>query len=227
MKIVVIVAMDKEFCRVNELLESSVVGDICGKEIAEGSMGANTIILAQCGIGKVNAAIGTVELIRRYAPDAIVSTGVAGGVPPILTPQEVVAAESVCYHDVYCGPECHFGQIMGMPLSFPCDKVFVEKAKSLYCGVKIYSGLIVTGDWFVDSRKKMSAIRDKFPNAMAVDMESAAIAQVCHVYSIPFISFRIISDVPLRDEKAQMYRDFWDNIADKSFNVTKAFLEIL
>ena len=73
----------------------------------------------------------------------------------------------------------------------------------------------------------MSSIIANFPDAMAVDMESAAIAHVCHQYDVPFISFRIISDIPLKDNKAQQYFDFWEKISDNSFNVTKSFLEKL
>ena len=73
----------------------------------------------------------------------------------------------------------------------------------------------------------MRGILGHFPGATAVDMESCSIAQTCHVYGVPFISFRIISDVPLKDTKAQQYYDFWATMADGSFGVTKAFLESL
>ena len=66
-----------------------------------------------------------------------------------------------------------------------------------------------------------------FPEAMAVDMESCSIAQVCHLFNVPFVSFRIISDVPLKDHKAQMYFDFWDRLAGGSFEVTRQFIEAI
>ena len=88
----------------------------------------------------------------------------------------------------------------------------------------MHEGLIVTGDWFVDSRLKMQSILDCFPNAMAVDMESCSIAQVCYIYKVPFVSFRIISDVPLKDEKAAQYYDFWERLSNGSFDITKRFL---
>ncbi|MDY4951382.1 MAG: 5'-nucleosidase, partial [Prevotella sp.] len=74
------------------------------------------------------------------------------------------------------------------------------------------------------SREKMRSILDAFPEAEAVDMESCSIAQTCHIFGVDFISFRIISDVPLNDHKAQMYFDFWDRMANGSFEVTKKFL---
>ena len=93
--------------------------------------------------------------------------------------------------------------------------------------ISLHPGLIVTGDWFVDSKEKMREIVGHFPEAKAVDMESAAIAQTCYLSHVPFISFRVISDIPLRDTDASQYHDFWNTIADNSFQVTKTFVEQL
>lgn len=225
MKIGIVIAMDKEFSRVRDLLtDARNIED--GRFVSStGRIGQNDIVLVQCGIGKVNSAVGTLEVIKHFSPDAIISTGVAGGVPTSLNQMEVVVAETTCYHDVYCGPESVYGQIPGQPSVFSCDADLVAKAISLDCGVKINRGLIVTGDWFVDSREKMRSIVANFPDAMAVDMESASIAHVCHMYNVPFISFRIISDIPLKDSKAKMYNDFWGEMADNSFRVTQSFLK--
>lgn len=227
MKVGIVIAMDKEFQRVRELLIGAEDIEVEGRKFVTGRIGENDIVLLQCGIGKVNAAIGATELIDRFNPDAVVSTGVAGGASTSLNVQEVVVATETCYHDVYCGSEQAYGQIMGMPARFTSDQQLLEKALSIDCGVKINQGLTVTGDWFVDSREKMRSIIEHFPEAMAVDMESAAIAHVCCLRKVPFISFRIISDIPLKDDKAQQYFDFWERIADGSFHVTKAFLETI
>ena len=80
---------------------------------------------------------------------------------------------------------------------------------------------------FVDDQEKMRSIIRLFPEAMAVDMESAAIAQTCHVFGIPFVSFRVISDIPLKDTKASQYHDFWAHVVDTSFATTRRFLEQL
>ena len=181
--------------------------------------------MQQCGIGKVNSAIGAVEMIDCYHPDLVISTGVAGGADTSLEVTDVVVSTECCYHDVYCGDECKAGQVLGMPERFACPEELARKATSLNCPTRVRSGLIVSGDWFVNSREKMQSILDQFPEAQAVDMESSSIAQTCHIYNTPFISFRIISDIPLKDHKAQMYYDFWERMAEGSFEVTKAFLE--
>jgi adenosylhomocysteine nucleosidase len=83
---------------------------------------------------------------------------------------------------------------------------------------------MVSGDWFVDTKEKMREILSHFPDAKAVDMESCSIAQTCYIYKVPFLSFRIISDIPLKDTDASQYFDFWNRMAEGSFNVTRRFL---
>lgn len=216
MKIGVIVAMDKELQQLQHLFDNS------------------RIIVEKCGIGKVNAAIGASEMIRKHRPDVIISSGCAGGNGNDINVQDVVVGKEVSYHDVYCGTAIDdttiYGQVQGMPARYQADAMLLEKARSLSLTtshISLHEGLIVTGDWFVDSKDKMRSIIEKFPEAKAVDMESAAIAQTCHIYKVPFISFRVISDIPLRDTDASMYHDFWATIAENSFQVTKSFIESL
>ena len=228
MRIAIIVAMDKEFIRIKELLEQVEETAIGGRSYTSGRLGNNELVLHQCGIGKVNAAIGVTELIRLFNPDLVVSTGCAGGASDMLEVTDVVVSSQLAYHDVYCGcalGETAYGQVQGMPARYTTPREIVEKA--LACGERIHEGLIVTGDWFVDDREKMRSIIRLFPEAMAVDMESAAIAQTCHVFGIPFVSFRVISDIPLKDTKASQYHDFWAHVADTSFATTRRFLEQL
>ncbi|HBN46218.1 MAG TPA: 5'-nucleosidase [Prevotella sp.] len=229
-KIGIIVAMDKEFAQLRTLLDDCRTERRHHKDFVIGTMEGAEIILQQCGIGKVNSAIGAVEMIDCYAPDLVMSTGVAGGADVSLNPLDVVVATECAYHDAYCGEEVERGQIMGMPPRFACPKDLVNKALSLngvVDGTAVRSGLTVSGEWFVDSRGKMREILSDFPDAMAVDMESCSIAQTCHIYHTPFISFRIISDVPLKDNKGAQYFDFWNRMAEGSFEITRHYLQAL
>ena len=176
-------------------------------------------------MGKVNAAVGCVEMIRRYKPDAIISMGCAGGNGNGLHIGDVIASKEVAYHDVYCGDKLVYGQIHGMPSRFVADSVLLKIAFQL--DAKVIPGLIVTGDWFVDSKEKMSEIVSHFPDTKAVDMESAAIAQVCYLYEIPFISFRIVSDMPLKDEHASQYYNFWETASEETFRIAKQYVKSL
>ena len=219
--------MDKEFVQLSSLLTEAQTEEHAGKSFTLGKIGEKSIVMQKCGIGKVNAAVGTVEMISVYHPDLIISTGCAGGAASHLHITDVVVGTEYRYHDVYCGSEVEYGQFVGMPASFMPSSELVEKALHLPCDTQVHGGLMVSGDWFVDSQEKMRGILSQFPEAIAVDMESCAIAQVCHLRQVPFISFRVISDMPLSDEKASQYFDFWSRLADGSFEVTKTFIQSL
>ena len=77
------------------------------------------------------------------------------------------------------------------------------------------------------NKGELDEIKHNFPEGLAVDMESASIAQVCYLYQIPFISFRIISDTPGADKHFEQYQNFWGEMADRSFHVTETFLKAL
>ena len=213
MKIGIIVAMDKELQQLQHLFTDGHV------------------IVQKCGIGKVNAALGAADMISQYKPDVIISSGCAGGHGDDIKVQDVVVSSEIAYHDVYCGEAIGhsvYGQVQGLPPRFQADPTLLQKALSLQpSDVSLHAGLIVTGDWFVDTKDKMREIVGHFPEAKAVDMESAAIAQTCYLRHVPFISFRVISDMPLYDTDASQYHDFWSTIADHSFQVTKTFVEQL
>lgn len=220
--------MDKEFVQLKTLLDEAHTECRNFKDFVIGRLDDAEIIMQQCGIGKVNSTIGAVEMIDGYHPDLLISTGVAGGADATLNPLDVVVARECAYHDAYCGTEVEYGQIMGMPARFKSPEDLVDKALRLNergTGFKVKSGLTVSGEWFVDSREKMMEILKRFPEATAVDMESCSIAQTCHIYKTPFISFRIISDVPLKDEGGAQYYDFWSRMAEGSFEITRAFLK--
>ena len=190
------------------------------------------VLVEKCGIGKVNAALGAQRMINEFHPDCIISSGCAGGNGDDINVQDVVVSKELCYHDVYCGKAIDdstiYGQVQGLPARYQADPYLLSKAISLQpTDIALHPGLIVTGDWFVDSKDKMREIVGHFPEAKAIDMESCAIAQTCYINKVPFISFRVISDVPLRDTNASQYHNFWDTIAEHSFQVTKSFVESL
>ena len=210
MKIGIIVAMDKELKQLQSLFASE------------------NVRVEKCGIGKVNAALGAQRMIQEFHPDVVISSGCAGGNGAEVRVQDVVVSSELAYHDVYCGTAIdnatQYGQVQGLPARYKPEARLLEKARLL---PNVHPGLIVTGDWFVDSKEKMREIIGHFPEAKAVDMESCAIAQTCYLAGVPFISFRVISDKPLEDTDASQYHDFWNTVADTSFQVTKSFVESL
>lgn len=221
MKIGIIVAMDKELEQLQKLFSE------------------DEVIVRKCGIGKVNAALGAQKMINEHHPDCIISSGCAGGNGDDINIQDIIVSAELTYHDVYCGRAIDdttiYGQVQGLPARYKADPTLLAKAEELKTknlklrteAFKLHKGLIVTGDWFVDSKDKMRDIIGHFPEAKAVDMESCAIAQTCFINNIPFVSFRIISDIPLRDTDASQYHNFWETIADQSFQITRQYIELL
>lgn len=222
MKIGIIVAMGVEFQLVEALLNGKNDHEIRGIRYVTGKLGEKDIVLGQCGIGKVCAAVGTVEMIRHFSPDYILNTGVAGGIDARLRVMDMVVGKEVVYHDVWCGTGNERGQVQGMPARYEADVKLLGAALSVTSDIALCAGLICSGDQFITDRVVLESIKKNFPEGLAVDMESGAIAQVCYMYAIPFLSCRIISDTPGQVENnALQYKDFWTAAPEKSFEILK------
>lgn len=225
MKIAVIAALSQERAQLEQLIVNPISCQNGLFTCVQGTIGVHSITIMQSGIGKVNAAIGTHNIVCSIHPDAVINTGVAGGVSGAVEVMDVVAATEVVYHDVWCGPGNAVGQIQDMPPRFTCNPTLVQTAYALKGRTSVRCGLICTGDKFITSQTDMQTIRNNFPKMLSVDMESAAIAHVCWMYNVPFISFRIISDTPGVQSHWQQYQDFWTTLAQRSFDVVRSFLE--
>lgn len=196
----------------------------------QGAIAGNDVWLMQCGIGKVNSALGAAEMISRFETDCVISSGVAGGIDESLRVMDIVVSSRCCYHDVWCGDGNEMGQVQGLPLFFESSRELHNYAMSLKAASDstIHGGLIVSGDQFITNREELNKIKSAHQEALAVDMESCSIAQCCHLYGIPFISFRIISDTPAQtDDHAAQYENFWGEIASRSFLTIERLLKSL
>ena len=212
MRIGIIVALDGEFEQIKNLLGGR----------SEGRIGPNEVVVRRSGMGKVNAALGAQAFINEYPLDCLVSSGVAGGLSRDLGSLDLFAAKEVVYHDVWCGEGNAYGQIQGLPERFICDPTLY--AKAIEAGAN--GGLMASGDFFISNSAEADAILSHFPEAAAVDMESGALAQTCHIHGVPFMSLRIISDRAGENHQAE-YDDFWKTVADDSFEAVRRFLESL
>lgn len=222
----IIVAMGAEFRLVEALLQDRAEENIHGYCFVKGQVAGKEVVLMQCGIGKVCAAVGAVEMIRTYCPDYILNTGVAGGIDSRLRVMDIVLGKEVVYHDVWCGEGNAYGQVQGMPERFCGSEGLLQVAEAVESDVRLCSGLICSGDRFITDEQSLADIKKNFPEGLAVDMESGAIAQVCHIYDVPFLSCRIISDTPGHVENhALQYQDFWVTAPEKSFEVLKQIIE--
>ena len=219
MKIGIIVAMRKELDLLLPLLQDSEESRMSGFEFYCGKMGRHDVMLMQCGIGKVNAAMGTLMLVNNFTPNYVINTGVAGGADTKVNVMDVVAGARVAYHDVWCGPESVLGQVQGLPLYFEGAKRLIDIVPERD---HIHKGLICSGDQFIDTIEAVNRIKGNFPDALAVDMESGAIAQVCHLNKVPFLALRVISDSPgASHDNTKQYLDFWTDAPQETFMLLK------
>lgn len=228
MKIGIIVAMGKELQLLLPLLENRTEAQAEGRTYYTGQIGGNDIFLLQCGIGKVNAALSTDMLVRLCRPDLVVNSGVAGGADASMHVLDLLVADTVAYHDVWCGPGTEWGAASGCDTLMTCSPVVLEEARKVLAGNPHFrEGLICSGDIFVSKAEEVAAIKSHFPQALAVDMESGAVAQVCSMHSIPFSIIRVVSDTPGQAENISQYENFWTDAPRETFSALVSILSNL
>lgn len=220
MKIGIIVAMGKELSLLLPLINDRSTVTINDIAFHTGNLANHEITAMQCGIGKVNAAVGTLTMIENFHPDIVMNTGVAGGTGGGAGILDVVVADRIAYHDVWCGPGTQWGDAAGCPRFFESMPALTA-LPCLNGNDAIKHGLICSGDIFVSKVEEVEHIRSLFPDVMAVDMESAAIAQVCHLKNVPFFCMRVISDTPGGDDNIAQYENFWDDAPKHTFETLK------
>lgn len=225
MKIGIIVAMRKELDLLLHLMANTAAIEMNDVVFHRGELGGHEVIAMQCGIGKVNAAVGALTLIENFHPALIVNTGVAGGAGGGAGILDVVVGERVAYHDTYCGPGTEWGEAAGCPRYFCPPEALLGLPLFERQGVK--KGLICSGDIFVSRPDEVARIKELHPGVMAVDMESAAIAHVCHLKGVAFLSVRVISDTPGAADNISQYESFWDDAPRHTFDVLSGLLSSL
>ncbi|MHC5247602.1 5'-methylthioadenosine/adenosylhomocysteine nucleosidase [Enterococcus sp. LJL90] len=197
MKIGIICAMEEEIKVLRENIERPISWERGGALFISGSIGQHEVIVVRSGIGKVLAAVTTVLLIQQYGVNMVINSGSAGGIGQGLAVGDLVISDKVAYYDVdVTGFGYQKGQLPGMPLYYEASKYLIEEmtkaANATQLNVK--TGLIVTGDSFIDDTAKIKQILADFPDALACEMEGAAIAQAAAQFKIPFLVLRAISD---------------------------------
>ena len=202
----IIGALEDEIAPIRSAMEDTSSTAAGGYEFIRGTLENRPIVLVACGIGKVNAAVACTLLIDRYKPGCIISTGSAGGILTDLAIGDVIIPDGLVYHDAdVSGLGFALGQIPGQPAVFPVHEYLIRigegvidglvKSGDLPGSLKRRRGIIGTGDVFMHDQAKIEDLKRNFPQVLAVEMESAAIAQACSLFSIPLLVIRSISDV--------------------------------
>lgn len=198
MTIGIIGAMDEEVEILLDNISLNSKNEKAKMEFNVGNLWGKDVVVVRSGIGKVNAAVCTQILIDDYKVDRIINVGVAGGIGKEIFPGDVVIGDSLVQHDMdtsVFGDK--LGQIPRLDIfDFKCDLNLIQIAKTACEKVtdhKSYIGRIVSGDQFIADVEKIRWLSEEF-NAVACEMESASIAQVCYLNAVPFIIIRSISD---------------------------------
>lgn len=219
----IIVAMGKELRLLLELLQDASAVSAKGYEMHTGTIAGRRVVAMQCGIGKVNAALGALAMIETFHPDVIINSGVAGGTGAGAGVLDLVLADAIAYHDVWCGPGTQWGQAAGCPEAFACP----ADAPALAAKLGAKHGLIASGDIFVSREEDVRRILGLFPQAIAVDMESGAIAQACYLNGVPMLCLRVVSDTPGQADNISQYENFWDDAPRHTFQAINQLIQEL
>lgn len=198
MRIAIIAAMEEEIKFLKEHIEQHEIYEFQGYEYHIGIIHNQRIVVVQSGIGKVNAALSTALLLEHFKVKKVINTGSAGGIRDGLNIGDIIVAEKTIYHDVDVTAFGYtYGQIPKMPQFYLSDQELVDRFMRIshefqYPTVK---GTIATGDQFMSDTTKLMNLKKYLGDIEAVDMEAAAITQVCYQYRIPFVIVRSISDL--------------------------------
>lgn len=190
-------------------------------DIYIGKYRSGKVIFMKSGIGKVNAALAAHILINEFQVDIIINTGIAGSLCNEIKIGDVVISTNTQQYDV---DVTAFGYEKGiiprMDTSiFEADKNLIQLIKNMDMGkTSFHFGRIISGDNFISNYEKKKQLQNDF-QAYCVDMESASIGHVCHLYKIPYIAIRCISDDADESSKDK-YKDFDKYAANISSNIT-------
>jgi len=204
-RIAIMGAMREEIEALEACLEDVSLERRAGREFHLGRLDGQELVLVRSGIGKVAAAATATLLLGTYEARALLFTGVAGGLGAGVNVGDVVVARALLQHDMDASPLFPRWEV---PLTgctrFAADAAWTQRlaracralaaSGMLAAGAAVHEGLVVSGDRFVAARAESDALRTLLPDALAVEMEGAAVAQVCRDFGRPFALVRTISD---------------------------------
>ena len=230
----IIGAMDKEISLLCDSMDKVVTSKTAGYEFFRGKIEGKEVVVLLCGIGKVNAAVGCALLIQQFNPSCVINTGSAGGINPGLKVGDVIISTGLIYHDVdVTAFDYAPGQLPRQPQIFPADESLIKLAKNSIEELKQEKilppafnhclGVIGSADSFIHEPERIEKIRNVFPGIDAVEMEGAAIAHCCYLFSLPALVIRALSDVA-GTESPVSFKEFLPVASTNSANIVMRIL---
>ena len=223
----IIAAMQEEMQEIEKIMQYKENIKLYNLNIIKGKINEYNIVLVEAGVGKVNAGRVTQILIDNFKIDAIINVGSAGSATDELNIGDIVIGKKLVQHDFDITAFGHQkGYISNVGQFIESDDKLVLKMKQTIEKIekdefKIKIGTIASGDIFCTESKMREKIRNKF-NADAIEMEGAAIAQVCKLDEIPFIVIRSISDKP-NGKNEITFEQFLEKASKRCAEIIKVF----
>ena len=227
----IIGAMEEEITNLKSHMQVDEVQTIAGMSFFKGAVKGTKLVLVRSGIGKVNAGICTQILASVYGVDTVINTGIAGSLNADIDIGDIVVSTSLVQYDVDAR---NFGYKLGeIPrmniVEFPADKYLIDKTQSVFdslgLGIKLYKGMVATGDKFVSEDSLKAEIISNF-HAYCVEMEGAAIAQAAMLNNMACVVIRAISDKA--DNSADFdYRSFEAKAIENMSKISLALVDSL
>lgn len=222
----IICAMELELEGILGSMQIEDKTEISGITYVRGLLGSRELVVAQCGVGKVNCAVCTQIMIDKFSPDAIINSGVAGALSEDVTVGDVVIASYAVQHDydtTALGEEkglvdCSGELMVKIPMDETLSKKLYDTAKALG-GCNVFMGIIATGDRFVSDSDERLSIGEEF-SALACEMEGGAMAQVCRRAKLPCAIIRSISD-DIGHNTSMSFDEFKVMAAEKTVDILK------
>jgi len=214
--IAIIGAMKSEVEQLTARMEAVQMVSQTGMDFYVGTLAGKEVVVVQCGVGKVNAALCTQILADRFNVSAIINTGIAGSLQAEINIGDVVLSEDAIYHDMDVTAFGYAaGEVPGIGrASFPADhhliKVAEQSCREANPDIDVFVGRVVSGDQFIMSREKKEWLKANF-GGFCTEMEGAAIAHGAWRNEIPFLIIRAISDKA--DDSAGMTMDEFEPLA--------------
>jgi adenosylhomocysteine nucleosidase len=207
-------------------LSGTVTEKHSGISYIKGSFNGTEVVAAQCGMGKVNAAICAQTMILMYSPKIIINTGVAGAISPKVKIGDIIIAKSAVQHDLDITPlGIEKGFITEINQKFiPCAPDVIARLENAARKFgNCYTGVIASGDQFISSGETKTAIANDF-GALACEMEGASIAHVCALNNVAFGIARTISD-NADDDSNFDFNEFLQEYGKKSAEIVSEFIK--
>ena len=198
-RIGIIGAMDAEVASLREEANAADIVRIADMEFCEGRLDGRDVVIAKCGMGKVNAGICAQIMITRFGVNRIINTGVAGSLDARLRIGDFVISTEAVQHDYDVSPigfqpgEIPYTGLVAFPADETLRALALRAVKDSAPDSAVFEGRICSGDQFIASGAQKESIRQRF-GGLCCEMEGAAVAQACHLNHVPWVVIRTVSD---------------------------------